>query len=205
MTSRRARLATILPLLVSGCLLAACDLVFTPDTVQVTDSAKTWLHESDGQTLVFANAQGQTQTVRVSRREAMEKESQKFGKQIPYALTYITYRFPTLPEHGFSLRVRGIELQFLQTLDPGPRSTHDFTISSVYTFAEESRENSSPRHALVRNFSLAGRRYASIMRRDSLSRLGGGGPLAAYDALYYSKNHGLVAYKTLDGQLWTRR
>lgn len=205
MTLRRIRLATILPLLVSGCLLAACDLVFTPDTVEVTDSAKMWLHEADGQMLVFANAQGQAQTVRVSRREATEKESQKLGKQIPYALTYVTYRFPTVPEHGFSLRVRGAELQFLQTLDPGPRSTHDFSIASVITFAEESQENSSPRYALVRNFSLAGRSYASLMRRDSLSRRSGGGPLAAYDALYYSKNHGLVAYKTLDGQLWTRR
>ena len=66
-------------------------------------------------------------------------------------------------------------------------------------------ENSFPRHALVRNFALAGRIYPSLVRGDSLSRRGGGGPLAAYDALYYSKNHGLVAYKTLDGQLWTRR
>ena len=205
MTLRWMRPATILPLLVSGCWLAACDLVVTPDTREVTDSAQTWLHEVDGQTLVFATAQGQTQTVRVSRREATEKESQKYGKQIPYACTYLTYRFPTVPEHGFTLRAKVAELQFVQTLEFGPRSTHDFSLFTVNTFAEEPSENSFPRHALVRNFALAGRTYPSLVQRDSLSRRGGGGPLAAYDALYYSKNHGLVAYKTLDGQLWTRR
>ncbi|WP_426062270.1 hypothetical protein, partial [Hymenobacter sp. B1770] len=68
MTLRRMRSATMLQLLASGFFLASCDLVITPDTRTVTDSAKTWLHEVDGQTLVFANAQGQTQTVRVSRR-----------------------------------------------------------------------------------------------------------------------------------------
>ena len=205
MKLQRMHFAKILLLLVSGGLVAACGLAVTPNTVEVTESAKTWLHEVDGQTLVFANAQGQTQTVRVSRREATEQESQKLGKEIQYALVYITYRFPTLPEDGFSLRVRGAELQFLQTMDPGPRSTHDFPISYVHTFADEAMENSSPRHVLARNVALAGRSYTAVMQRDSLSRLSGGGPLAAYDALYYSKNHGLVAYKTLDGQLWTRR
>ncbi len=203
--SLRMRTATILQLLVGGFFLASCDLVITPDTREVTDSAKTWLHEVDGQTLVFANAQGQTQAVRVSRREATEKESQKYGKQIPYACTYLTYRFPTVPEHGFTLRAKVAELMFVQTLEFGPRSTHDFYLLTLNTFAEEPRENSFPRHALVRNFALAGRSYASLMRGDSLSTRAGGGPLAAYDALYYSKNHGLVAYKTLDGQLWTRR
>ena len=49
------RPATILQLLMSGCWLAACDLVVTPDTREVTDSAKTWLHEVDGQTLLLLN------------------------------------------------------------------------------------------------------------------------------------------------------
>ena len=144
-------------------------------------------------------------TCRVSRRETTENESQKLGKQIPYACTYLTYRFPTVPEHGFTLRAKEANLQFVQTLEFGPRSTHDFSLFSVNTFAEKPMKNSFPRHALVRNFALAGRTYPTLIRGDSLSRQAGGGPLAAYDALYYSKNHGLVAYKTLDGQLWTRR
>ena len=71
MTLRRLRSAAIVPLLAGGFFLAACDLVSTPDTREVTDSAQAWLHEADGQRLVFANAQGHTQTVRVSRRKAV--------------------------------------------------------------------------------------------------------------------------------------
>ena len=190
---------------VAGLLLAACDAV-DPELRPVAASAQTWLHEQDGQTLVFENARGQTQSLRVSRRDTVEKASQKYGKQIPSAHTYLSYRQAAMPDSGFSLKVREAALVFLQTLRPvGPSATHDHTLATLNTFADESQENSSPLTALARNQLLAGRSHPSLMQLDRRLERNGGWGLLPFVSLYYAKREGLVAFTTRDGQLWLRR
>ena len=196
---------TSLLLSVAGLLLTACDAI-DPDLRPVAASAQTWLPEQDGQTLVFENARGQTQSLRVSRRDTVEKASQKYGNQIPIAHTYLSYRQAAMPDSGFSLKVREAELTFLQTLRPvGPRATHDHTLATLNTFDDESQENSFPVTALVRNQLLAGRLRPSLMQLESpASRNAVRGSLP-FLSLSYAKREGLVAFKTRDGQLWLRR
>ena len=192
---------------VAGLLLAACDAV-APELRPVAASAQAWLHEQDGQTLVFENDRGQTQSLRVSRRDTVEKDSRKYLAAAPVAHTYLGYRLAAMPDSGFSLKVFQTELVFLQTLRPvGPSGTVRF--ASLNTFDDEKQENSSPATALARNYMLAGRLRPSMMRLDSIPKRNYFGNLLPsslpFVGLYYAKREGLVAIKTRDGQLWLRR
>lgn len=189
----------------AGLLLAACDAV-DPELRPVAASAQTWLHEQDGQTLVFENARGQTQALRVSRRDTVEKASQKYGKQIPVAHTYLSYRLAATPDSGFSLKVREAEVKFLQTLRPAAaRATHDHTRATLNTFDDEKLENAFPATALVRDFVLAGRLRPALLRLDSTTNRNVGRGSLPFVGLDYAKHEGLVAFVTRDGQRWLRR
>ena len=103
-----------------GLLPAACDAV-APALRPVAASAQAWLHEQDGQTLVFENNRGQTQSLRVSQRATVAEDSRKCLQPAPVAHTYLGYRLAAMPDSGFSLK--GVPDRASAFTDPAPRRT----------------------------------------------------------------------------------
>ena len=201
------KLSNLVLLLAASLFTAACGIA-DPDLAPVEDSAKAWLHEQDGQRLAFRNATGQTQTLQVSRVARVEKNTAGYYiTATPTEHIYLTYRRPTPPDSGFTIKVTRNVLEFQSTVKPNYRAPG---LGGVFTAADESQEKPATQTSqLLRNHVLGARTYASLVEVAASSDYYGSPTPAPYlgylSQLYYSKNDGLAAFRTLDGQLWLRQ
>ena len=61
-----------------------------------------------------------------------------------------------------------------------------------------------PVSALLSKYPLGGHTYANVVKVTQVASGKGLAASAALEELYYSRTDGLVGFKTLDGELWTR-
>lgn len=185
--------------------LTACHTI-DPDLIPLRESAKAWVHEQDGQQLVFQNtSNGALQTVQVNRRDTVEKLSQKLGARIPNEYLYLTYQRPAVADSGFSVVVYERELVFTRSMEPRYNSGGNADralLATLVTADVESEEGvAGPKGRLVRNQSP----YTSLVRLEALAEMVPYNQPSDLEEAYYSKHHGLVGFKTRDGLVWQRQ
>ena len=192
-------------------LLTSCSAVgdiVNPADILLETSVKDWLHEQNGQVLTFRNAAGTAQTVYVRRRDEITSGAATKVSPVQIKTESITLVYSRLPVKLDSVSVVASAKNRLQFFDAGlPTGTVSDGITlraTIYTNNDHTQDSTDPATALLSNYPLGGHTYASVMRIAPVASWKGLAAPAALEELYYSRTDGLVGYKTLDGQLWTR-
>ena len=190
----------------TGC--SAVGDIVNPDDWPLEQSAKDWLHEQNGQVLTFRNTAGAVQTLRVRRRD--ENPSGPASK-LPSAnmkIEFTTLVYLRLPDQLDSVSVvAGSKNQlgfYYEGLPKG--TTHDgrYLVVTLYTGNDHTQDLTNPVAAMLTNYTLGNHIYANVVVVKQVANWKGLAVPTALDDLYYSRTDGLVGFKTLDGQLWTR-
>lgn len=200
--------------LLTGCYLAepVRDILAPPD-VPLTDPAKDWMHEQDGQQLSFRNAASQTQSVRVRRLSGDAKTGVLSGKipipHVPVKTEFIELDYYFLAQKdSVSLVVSNSNvLKFFNTVLPDfAVATSNQQLATFQTASDPATERVSSPNALELNYTLGTHTYISVLRVPNVatSKITNPKPTDA-EEIFYSRADGLVGYKTLDGQLWLRQ
>ena len=158
--------------------------------------------------LTFRNAVGATQTLLVRRRTESRTGAAVKGSPARVKVESITLTYSRLPAQLDSVSVAADYKNRLQFYDRGlPADTTGgsyLLLGTLYTYSDHTQDSASPVWVLVNNFPLGSRTYASVVRLTQVASGHGLAAPAAFEELYYSRTDGLVGFKTLDGQLWTR-
>ena len=195
-------LATLGALLLVGCEKQE------PEYIPIDEETRTWLPEQDGQVLTFAAA-GATQTVRVTRRQEMDKyQGPSFSVRSVTEVNFLVYKRALAPDSGFSLVVRYNKIAVLNTPAPSLYAiSYGPLLGEINTKANPYQvDNDGQRFKLAFNQTLAGRTYPVLaavdyVGVDSAATTG----TNRLQRLYLAKDHGLVAFRTANGRLWLRQ
>ena len=96
-------------------------------------------------------------------------------------------------------------LLFYETgLLAGTTSGSYHLLATLYTYCDHTQDSAGPAWVLLSNYPLGGRTYVSIVRLTQVASGQGLAAPAAFEELYYLRTDGLVGFKILGGQLWTR-
>ena len=199
---KRSLLATSGALLLVGCEKQE------PSYYPIDEETRTWLPEQDGQVLTFAAA-GATQTVRVTRRQEMDKyQGPSFSVRSVMEVNFLVYKRALAPDSGFSLVVRYNKIAVLNTPAPSLYAiSYGPLLGEINTKANPYQvDNDGQRFKLAFNQTLAGRTYPVLaaidyVGVDSAATTG----TNRLQRLYLAKDHGLVAFRTANGRLWLRQ
>jgi len=203
---------TIYALAFGALALASCK---TEDTVilDLAPETKEWLADQDGQTLTFANASGATQTIRVVRNgERHQYTGKSFTVQSDTEWNYLSYRRQVPADSGFGIAAKTQRAYFLNTTRPTRyvaeyvRPAYLGVLPTDYVVPYDDPNNGIVLQ-LRHNQQFGGRSYASLAMVD-VSANDTTGPNVVPNRMrriYYAKNHGLVGFRTANGQLWLRQ
>ena len=192
-------------------LLTSCSAVgdiVNPADILLDAAVKDWLHEQNGQVLTFRNAAGTTQTVYVRRRDETTTgaAAKAPSAQIKLESTTLVYsRLPANPDSVSVVASSKNQLKFYYTgLPKGTIADGRYLLVTLLAGNDHTQDATDPAPALLTNYPLGSHTYASVVLVTRLAYWKGLTAPTTLDDLYYSRTDGLVGFKTLDGQLWTR-
>lgn len=201
-----------------GALLSGCHIVgdiVAPADIKLPPIVFSWLPDQDGQTLVFRDGAGNSQSLRVTREQGIKQVATSKVSPITRGseTLYLAYRGLLAQPGGFSVTTSAYSeiaalyptLVFYGT--DVPVYANGLIPSGVLLAATLSPVTASavPAQALQATTTLGLRTYPAVLHLDSLATKQGLTAPAALQELFFARDAGLVAFKTKDGQLWLRQ